>query len=320
MCERIQAKSSSRVQSGSAYASWIASGFFAHRKSEVLGFFTPILVLVAMIVGAFTWYLAFVLCPLLGYFVSLKLCQRALTSGGRPAFKRYAISTLLGFVFWPIFWICLVGFIDRLSDGDEVVAGGDALGSALAAVFGLMAFGCAILCWPIAAICCWRSASDNGRPPVPSERVSDVDMPATETNKWIRTMKSKLNLKDARMNRQVLVTAIIAAVAGYVAVWLPWHLAGSPRNMVDGMQLISLLYLVLVGFGCAVAVPHRFWVAGLAPMSLFPVMAIVGAVRDPASHNLLGMEFVMYGFLTFPPLFGGVVGKVIRALLARCRR
>jgi len=51
----------------------IASGFFANRKGEVLGFLTPILVLVAMIVGAFTWYLAFVLCPLLGYVVSLKL-------------------------------------------------------------------------------------------------------------------------------------------------------------------------------------------------------------------------------------------------------
>ena len=140
----------------------------------MLGFFTPILVLVVMIVGAFTWYLAFVLCPLLGCFVSLKLCQRALTSGGRPAFKRYAISTLLGFVFWPIFWVFLVGFIDRLSDGDEVVAGGDALGSALAVVFGLMAFGCAILCWAIAAVWCWRSATKDNRLPGPSDRVSDV--------------------------------------------------------------------------------------------------------------------------------------------------
>jgi len=304
---------------GTPSVAGIASGFFAHRKSEVLGFFTPILVLVAMIVGAFTWYLAFVLCPLLGYCVSLKLCQRALISGGRPACKRYAISTLLGFVFWPIFWICLVGFIDRLSDGDKVVAGGDALGSALAAVFGLMAFGCAILCWAIAAVWCWRSATKDNRPPVPSELVSNVDMLATETNKWIRTMRRKLNVKDARMNRQVLVIAIIAAVAGYLAFWLPWHLAGSRKNMIDGMELISLLYLVLVGFGCGLAVPHRFWVAGLASMSLFPVMAVVGVVRDPTSHSLLGMEFVMYGFLTLPALFGGAVGKVIRASLARCR-
>jgi hypothetical protein len=46
-------------------------------------------------------------------------------------------------------------------------------------------------------------------------------------------------------------------------------------------------------------------------MALFPVLAIVGAVRDPTSHNLLGMEFVIYGFLTLPAIFGGGLGKVI---------
>ena len=142
------------------------------------------------------------------------------------------------------------------------------------------------------------------------------------------TMKMKTELQgltnstrgDGRFNRQLLVIAIIAAVAGYLAVWIPWMLAGSHKNMVDGMELSSLLYLTLVGFGCGLAVPHRFWVAGLASMALFPVMAIIGAVRDPTSHNLLGMEFIMYGFLTLPALFGGAVGKVIRDLLARCRR
>jgi len=298
----------------------LASEFFSHRQGEVLGFFTPILVLVAMIVGAFTWYLAFVLCPLLGYVVSLKLCQRALTSGGRPAFKRYAISTLLGFVCWPIFWIFVVGFLVSLPDGDEGAPGRDALGGGLAVVFGLMAFGCAILCWAIAAVWCWRSATKDNRPSVPSELGRKVDMLATEINKWIRTMRRKLNVQDSRMNRQVILIAIIAAVAGYLAVWLPWHLAGSHKNMIDGMELMSLLYLTLVGFGCGLAVPHRFWVAGLASMALFPVMAIVGAVRDSTSHSLLGMEFVVFGFLTLPALFGGAVGKVIRASLARCRR
>lgn len=128
------------------------------------------------------------------------------------------------------------------------------------------------------------------------------------------------SMKYVRTNRQVLVVALIAAVAGYLAVWIPWMLAGSHKNMVDGMELISLLYLTLVGFGCGLAVPHRFWVAGLASMSLFPVMAIVGAVRDPTSHDLLGIEFVMYGFLTLPAILGGALGKMIRALLAGRRR
>ena len=133
------------------------------RATARMGFFTPLMVLAAMIITAFTWYFAFVLCPLSGYFVSLKLCQRALTSGGRPAFKRYAISTLLGFVFWPIFGIFLVGFLGSLSDGDAVVAGGQALGNGLAFIAGLIAFGCAFLCWASAAAWCWRSDSGKDR-------------------------------------------------------------------------------------------------------------------------------------------------------------
>jgi hypothetical protein len=118
-------------------------------------------------------------------------------------------------------------------------------------------------------------------------------------------------MKGLEINRRMLVIAIIAAVAGYLAVWIPWMLAGSHKNMVDGMRPMSLLYLTLVGFGCGLAVPYRFWVAGLASMALFPVMAIVGAVRDPTSHNLLGIEFVMYGFLTLPAIIGGALGRLI---------
>lgn len=121
-------------------------------------------------------------------------------------------------------------------------------------------------------------------------------------------------MKALSHNRQVLVSAVIAAGAGYLAVWVPWHLAGSPKNMIDGMQPISLLYLTLTGFGCGLAVPHRFWVSALASMALFPVLAVVGVLRDSTSHNLLGIEFVMYAFLTLPALFGAAVGKMIRRI------
>ena len=119
-------------------------------------------------------------------------------------------------------------------------------------------------------------------------------------------------MKKLTINRQVLLIAIIAAVAGYLAVWIPWMLAGSHKNMVERMELISLLYLTLVGFGCGLAVPHRVWIAGLASVSFFPVMAIIGILRDSTSHNLLAMEFVMYGFLTLPAMLGGALGKMIR--------
>ncbi len=126
-------------------------------------------------------------------------------------------------------------------------------------------------------------------------------------------------MKDAAIRRQVIVAAIVAAVGGYLAVWIPWVLAGSHKNMIDGMRPISLLYLALLGLGYGLAVPNRVWIAGLASMSLFPIMAILGIIRDPNSHNLLGMEIIVYGILTIPALFGGALGKMIRGLLARHR-
>ncbi len=137
-----------------------------------LGFFTPILLLLGafllfsggMIVGRFTGRFAIVVGPLLGYFVSLKLCQKVCASGGRPAFKLYVKNTLLGFIFWPILWMPMVVFFGSMSDGNEVVDGGQALGIGLATIFGLLAFGVLFLCWAIAAACCWRSTSDQDRP------------------------------------------------------------------------------------------------------------------------------------------------------------
>ena len=119
-------------------------------------------------------------------------------------------------------------------------------------------------------------------------------------------------MKKLTINKQLFLIAIVAAIGGYLAFWIPWMLAGSHKNMLDGMELISLLYLTLVGFGCCLAVPHRVWIAGLASMSLFPVLAIIGVLRDPTSHNLLGIEFVMYAFLTLPAILGGALAKMIR--------
>ena len=126
-------------------------------------------------------------------------------------------------------------------------------------------------------------------------------------------------MQNIASRRQILIVALIAAVGGYLAVWIPWFLAGAHKNMVKGMEPISLLYLALVGFGCGLVVPRRFWVAGLASMAFFPVMAMVGVFRDPTSHKLLGIEFVIYGFLTLPAILGGGLGRITRALLARGR-
>jgi hypothetical protein len=63
-------------------------------------------------------------------------------------------------------------------------------------------------------------------------------------------------MKDVADRRQAIIVSVVAAVGGYLAVWLPWVLAGFHKNMVDGMRPISLLDLTLLGLGCGLTVPH----------------------------------------------------------------
>ena len=119
---------------------------------------------------------------------------------------------------------------------------------------------------------------------------------------------------------KLLFTTMIvaaAAVCGYLAIWLPWVLAGSHKNMIDGMRMESLIYLMLVGLVGGLARPQSFWIVGLASMMAFPFVAIAESMQDPSTHNLLGLEIAMYGLLTLPALLGGGIGKGIRAWLDR---
>ena len=121
---------------------------------------------------------------------------------------------------------------------------------------------------------------------------------------------------DAVRAEPVVVVAIFGAITGYLAVWVPWYLAGAPKNMIDGMQLVSFLWLALVGFVGGVIAPRRFWVAGLFAASLLPVRAIVQAIGDPTSHSLLGIEFIVYGFFAATAIVGGALGRGARTLIA----
>jgi hypothetical protein len=130
-------------------------------------------------------------------------------------------------------------------------------------------------------------------------------------------MRSGVVEDRARVGRRApIVVATAAAVSGYLAVWLPWRLAmfrgtSGATNMVDGMQPLSLLLLVLIGFVAGAIVPRYFWIGGVFSMALFPALAISDIVRDRTSHNLFPMELMIYGALTVPGIIAGFVGKSI---------
>ena len=110
--------------------------------------------------------------------------------------------------------------------------------------------------------------------------------------------------------------AILSALGGLLAVWVPWRLAGAPQNMIDGMQPVSFLLVFLVGAAAGAVSPCQFWVVGVATVVLFPTIAIIGAIADPASHNLLGLEVVMYGVFSVLPVAGAALGRLLANRLA----
>ena len=69
------------------------------------------------------------------------------------------------------------------------------------------------------------------------------------------------------------------------------------------------MYLTLVGLVSGIVLPERFWIGGACSMALFPIMSIWDMVRDPTSHNLFPLEFMVYGALTVPGIIAGFVGK-----------
>jgi hypothetical protein len=101
----------------------------------------------------------------------------------------------------------------------------------------------------------------------------------------------------------------LVAISGWLAVWVPWALAGAVRNMIDGMRPISFLLLGLLGLFARLRLPLRSWQVAAASVTAFPLWALVDAALHPDTHNLLGLEIIMYGFFGIPTLVGAVIGK-----------
>jgi len=111
-------------------------------------------------------------------------------------------------------------------------------------------------------------------------------------------------------------------MAGYLAIWVPWGVAvlngtTAGTNMVDGMQPVSLLFLTLIGLVGGMVIPQRCWIGGVFSMALFPVMAMWDMMRDPTSHNLFPIEFMIYAALTVPGVIAGFVGKSVVRFITR---
>lgn len=47
-------------------------------------------------------------------------------------------------------------------------------------------------------------------------------------------------------------------------------------------------------------------------MAAFPVIALAEVILDPKTHNLLPLEFIIYGLMALPGLLGALGGRALR--------
>lgn len=89
---------------------------------------------------------------------------------------------------------------------------------------------------------------------------------------------------------------------------------------VEGMSLLTLILLfasgIILGLIFCSHTLHPL-VFGFATMTAFPVLAIVEMAQDPFTHNLLPIEFVVYGFVSLFAVGGAYAGYTLRQIARR---
>jgi hypothetical protein len=125
------------------------------------------------------------------------------------------------------------------------------------------------------------------------------------------------------------VTVAVAALLGLIAIVAPvWILDlrrySAPlfpliRSGVEGMSLLTVVFLFCAGFlvGCFRR-GHPF-LLGLATLSLLPIFAVAEIMISSASHNLWPIEFAIYGFVSLSAIVGAFLGRFIRRRLIHAK-
>jgi hypothetical protein len=124
----------------------------------------------------------------------------------------------------------------------------------------------------------------------------------------------------------VLIVFALGAVLGLISIIIPplWivdvkayesPLFPMVRTGIEGMSLWTLLFLFLSGTFLGVIYPKHEILWGISTMFLFPILAFMEMMKDPYSHNLWPIEFILYGVATIPSIVGAYIGAFIRKKL-----
>jgi len=91
------------------------------------------------------------------------------------------------------------------------------------------------------------------------------------------------------------------------------------RSGVEGMSLLTLVFLFCTGFlvGCF-GVGHPL-LLGIATVALLPILAIAEMCVSPTTHNLWPLEFMIYGLISLCAVAGAFAGRFAMRLVKTTR-
>jgi hypothetical protein len=87
------------------------------------------------------------------------------------------------------------------------------------------------------------------------------------------------------------------------------------RSGVEGMSLLTLVFLFCAGFlvGCF-GVGHPL-LLGMATVALLPILAIAEMSVSSTTHNLWPLEFIIYGVICLCAVAGAFTGRFAKRLV-----
>jgi hypothetical protein len=87
------------------------------------------------------------------------------------------------------------------------------------------------------------------------------------------------------------------------------------RSGVEGMSLLTLVFLFCAGFlvGCF-GVGHPL-LLGMATVALLPILAIAEMSVSSTTHNLWPLEFIIYGVISLCAVAGAFAGRFAKHLV-----
>lgn len=125
------------------------------------------------------------------------------------------------------------------------------------------------------------------------------------------------------MSSRGILEVATAVVAGWCVIALPvildpearhYEAAFMPfmRDVVEGMKPYSLALLFGVGAGLGARGTAPSWVLGFASVATLPAWSVIDLTMGGTGHNLLPIEWFVYGLYGLVATSGALTGRALR--------